>query len=85
MITFGASQRPGNIKVSKSTDGGHTFTIWEYVVSFPKQCHSVFGVVYRETPFNVDDVLCIRYPSLLPQSANESVCIKLLPGACCII
>ena len=72
-IAFGDSQRPGQIKFSRSSDGGKSFSTWEYVVSLPFQCKSIFGATYSETPFNVDDVLCIKYPSLIPKSSNESV------------
>ena len=71
-ISFGASQRPGQIKISKSLDG-KTFTVWQYVVSLQSECQSVFNVDHNEKPYNIDTVLCSLYTQFVPQSANETV------------
>ena len=72
-MTFGSSRRPGQIKFSRSIDGGKTFTPWQYIVSLRSECQNVFGVDYIEKPFEYNTVLCRIYRSILPESANESV------------
>jgi len=49
--------------------------MWQYIVSFPFECQSVFGVEFNEKPYHYNTVLCTAYNSFIPETANESVSI----------
>lgn len=81
-IQFGLYFRPGKLAYLKSTDGGETFEPWHYYVSYytadkptiAEQCRS-FGVVAKNRPASVNDVLCMTFPkpTLDPEVWNEKV------------
>ena len=65
------------MKLSKSKDGGISFTPWHYIVSFPFECRDIFKTDYIQRPFEVNTIVCNTYDILIPTLTNETVSKEL--------
>ena len=80
VVSMADSPRPGVWALERSSDGGQTYSPWQFFASNDAECQKYFNKHANEKIFNDDDVICSTEYSKTPPFEGGEVFVPLTTG-----